>query len=177
MIRFAIYRYFFGSGVLCALVFLLGCLSTQTSRKTRTTEDDTGIAPQVSPKEDIPSPDVRYTFLDTVNRGNELVLTDEDFDKDEKTSLDVSNASNAGVTPRFRVQVFASNKIETVREQKKKLEKMIKEQVVIGYEAPYYKLYAGNFEKRDEARRILPRLKKLGYLDAWVVSTNFVPEN
>ena len=56
-------------------------------------------------------------------------------------------------------------------------QKKIKEQVVIGYEAPYYKLYAGNFLKRLEAQTFLPKLKKLGFLDAWIVSTSVTPEN
>ena len=119
-----------------------------------------------------------YTFLDTINRGNELALTIDDFEKngEQKVAI-VTSHKGSGVEARYRIQVFASNRIETIREKKKELEKQIKEEVVIGYEAPYYKLYAGSFQRRQDAKIMLPKLKKLGYLDAWIVSINITPHN
>ena len=117
---------------------------------------------------------VQYTFLDTINRGNELRLTDGDFGKQPSAGV---SAVAASAETRYRVQLLASSRIETVREKKKEVEKKISEPVMIGYEAPYYKLYAGDFLKRQDAQSFLPTLKRLGFQDAWIVSTKAVSEN
>ena len=120
---------------------------------------------------------VRYTFLDTLDRGNELQLNDQDFGRQsDKVSSDMSIVTGASEI-RYRVQLLASSRIETVREQKKEVEKKLREPVIIGYEAPYYKLYAGDFSRRQDAQSLLPKVKRLGYPDAWVVSTKVLPEN
>lgn len=157
------------------ILFFTGCAVTLHQKKTDETvpEDST----ETSPGEDKNRPAIQYTFLDTLNQGNELQLTDEPGDKqsDRVKNAGMSTPTLSGT--RYRVQLLASSRIETVREKKKEVEKNIREPVVIGYEAPYYKLYAGDFLKRQDAQALLPKLKRLGYQDAWVVATKVSPEN
>ena len=174
MIKFEIVRNIIIICFSMILFIISGCTITKSSIKTGSSEETSLTAPTTAEEEDYPVPEVKYTFLDTINRGNEIVLSDADFGKNERQNI---KSSTVAALPEYRVQVFASNKIETVREQKKKLEKLIKEQIIIGYEAPYYKLYAGLYAKRIDAKRTLLKLKKLGYPDAWIVSTTVTPEN
>ena len=160
----------------CCIVLFSGCaLTGMRQKKTTVATDRDTTASAVD--EDRAAPSVQYTFLDTLNRGNELRLSEDDFGNQSNKVENDMGAVVAATETRYRVQLIASNRIETVRERKKEVEKKISEPVVIGYEAPYYKLYAGNFLKRQEAQAILPKLKKLGFLDAWVVSTKVLPED
>jgi hypothetical protein len=154
-----------------------GCFVTAAKKRNRTLSEDSDTGSSVMEKRVPKSTDVQYTFLDTINRGNELALNDDDFGNETRQNVTRISSSHSGVDTRYRVQVFASYRIEAVREQKKELETKMKEELLIGYEAPYYKLFAGNFSNRKEADSLLPKLKKLGYFDAWVVSTNALPEN
>jgi hypothetical protein len=113
------------------------------------------------------------TFIDTLNRGKEIVLSENDF-----TSPPVAMAGNNTAStvqyesvPHFRVQVFASSQSERLKEDKKKLEKQFAVPVIISFESPLYKLYAGDFSQRIGADTLLAKIKKIGYQDAWVVST------
>ncbi len=161
--------------LVAAMVAFTGCLTPQATRKQKAVPEEGTEGSTTAIIEERPAGSIQYTFLDTINRGNELFLSDEDFDRSDRHNT-IENSS-AGEVTRYRIQVFASNRIETVREQKKKLEALIKEQVLIGYEAPYYKLYAGDCSKRQEAQVILAKLKKIGYLDAWIVTNNVASEN
>lgn len=155
---------------------LAGCFGNKTGKKKLSVE--AGVQPESVVADEGFSPSkVAYTFLDTINSGNELLLTDADFGKSDQKDVSDGSSGKSITETRYRIQVFASNRIETAREQKKELEKKITEQVVIGYEAPYYKLYAGSFLKRQEAQAVLIKLKKLGLIDAWIVSTSVFPEN
>ena len=163
-----------GIGLLCIL-FFTGCAVNLHQKKTvePVSEDSTAA----SLEEDKNRPDVHYTFLDTLNQGNELQLDDESGDIQAERMKNAGAAASAMSETRFRVQLLASSRIETVREKKKEVEKQIREPIVIGYEAPYYKLYAGDYLKRQEAQALLPKLKRMGFQDAWVVSTRVFPEN
>ena len=158
------------------ILFFTGCAVTLHQKKTEETvsEDST----EAFQEEDKNRPAVQYTFLDTLNQGNELHLNDESGDNKQSDRVKTTGISTPALSEtRYRVQLLASSRIETVREKKKEVEKNIREPVVIGYEAPYYKLYAGEFLKRQDAQALLPKLKRLGYQDAWVVSTRVSPEN
>ncbi len=167
-------RRLIGTGLFCIL-FFTGCAVNLHQKKSdeTTPEDSTGASLEENEKR----PMVQYTFLDTLNKGNELQLADEpggkQFDRVKSTGVSTPALSET----HYRVQLLASSRIETVREKKKEVEKKIREPVVIGYEAPYYKLFAGDFVKRQEAQALLPKLKRLGYQDAWVVATKVSPEN
>jgi len=162
--------------ILGLFILFTGCVLTNSQQK-RTSDAPSVATAATAVEKDKTVPAVQYTFLDTLNRGNELQLSDNDFSTESnRVENDIASAVTATET-RYRVQLLASSRIETIREQKKEIEKKISEPVVIGYEAPYYKLYAGNFLKRQEAQVLLPKLKRLGFQDAWVVSTKAVPEN
>lgn len=110
------------------------------------------------------------TFIDTLNQGTEVALTEEDFGPvAQKSPTTGSSVSEENLQEHYRVQVFASNHIDAVRDIKKDLETRSKAVVDIGYDAPYYKVYAGDFSKRTDAEQLLKILKKRGYSDAWVV--------
>jgi hypothetical protein len=168
-------RYIYGAA-LCLSVFFSGCALTDLQQKKTAEPSSEATVPPVV-QDDESAPDVHYTYLDTLNKGNELQLSDVELGGQATgVANDMARAVTATET-RYRVQLIASSRIETLREQKKEIEKKISEPVVIGYEAPYYKLFAGNFLKRQDAQVLLPKVKRLGFQDAWVVSTKVVPEN
>jgi hypothetical protein len=126
------------------------------------------------------------TFLDTLNSGKELVIATPESARqfsgtksatakntasdqiDDENAMDVQH--EAGVVPsRFMVQVLASTSQQQVKQEKRNLATKIKLPLSISYEAPYYKLFAGNAPQRDEAENMLAQIKKLGYNDAWIV--------
>jgi hypothetical protein len=128
------------------------------------------------------------TFLDSLNSGKELIVAIPDSARQSATLMPVSTGSGAedqfdggnaameqreaGVVPsRFMVQVLASTSQQQVTLEKRNLAAKIKLPLSISYEAPYYKLLAGNVSQRDEAENILAQIKKLGYNDAWIVRT------
>ncbi|NLE01409.1 MAG: SPOR domain-containing protein, partial [Fibrobacter sp.] len=65
----------------------------------------------------------------------------------------------------------ASSQIESLRAKKREIEGSIKLPLVIVFETPYYKLLAGDFAERSEAEANITKLKKMGYADAWIVSS------
>jgi hypothetical protein len=161
------------------MIFIPGCTITEKSRQKSSEQQEITAEPKsVVVDDNKKRSSAQYTFLDTINQGNEILLNDSDFGRNSQKSLnDISTSSSVSAETKYRVQVFASNRIETVREQKKELEKKITDPVVIGYEAPYYKLFTGSFLKRQDAQLILIKVKKLGFVDAWIVSTTVVPED
>ena len=159
----------------CVLIVFSGCMMNLRQKKTTQTADSDTTGQVAEPDEY--SAKVQYTFLDTINQGNELRLTDDALgDQSDKVESTTANTTASSET-RYRVQLLASSRIETVREQKKMVEKKLSEQVLIGYEAPYYKLYAGSFMTRKDAEALLPKIKKLGFPDAWIVTTKIPAEN
>jgi len=167
-------RFFSLSSCVIFLLLFTGCLTSTKmlgSRK-NSVPRDTGITRQETRRA---VKDVNYTFLDSLNENNEIVLRDTDLEKGN-TEQGGSSSVSAATESLFRVQVFASNSIETIRERKKELEKSTNALVQIGYEAPYYKLYAGGFTRRQDAQVMLAKLKKIGYLDAWIVTTKDQPQ-
>ena len=132
--------------------------------------------PKVEPTQEIPAPlpqkKINLTILDTLNKGKEIFLNENDFHQASvtKTGNSSSETLQSESGNRFRIQVFASNQAERLKEERKRIEKQINISLSINYEAPYYKLYAGDFQKRTEADSALVKIKKLGFQGAWVVS-------
>jgi hypothetical protein len=113
---------------------------------------------------------VQLTYLDTINAGNEVELN-----QPEVSSM--VQSQGAIDSSRFRIQLFASSQIETLREQKRYFEGKIDLPLYISFETPYYKLLAGDFSRREDAETGLAKLKKLGYSDAWIVASKPITEN
>jgi hypothetical protein len=113
------------------------------------------------------------TFLDTLNRGKEVALTEKDFNPiiPETTAVSQDKSGESEVPNGFRVQCFASSQIERVRAEQKNIESKVRFPVYIIFAAPYYKLLVGNFVKRSDADAVAAKMKELGYADAWVMHT------
>ncbi|MGA2507400.1 MAG: SPOR domain-containing protein [Chitinispirillaceae bacterium] len=140
------------------------------------------------------------TFLDTLNKGREVSITAADIGAQSAPVPAPAPAivpvpapaaapdtfagrpsgepkREAGVVPsRFRVQILASTQEQQVREEKNNVAAKIKLAdidlpVTVVFEAPYYKLLAGDFAQRSEAENCCAQLKKIGYNDAWIVRT------
>ncbi|HEX3018877.1 MAG TPA: SPOR domain-containing protein [Chitinispirillaceae bacterium] len=148
----------------------IGCTPLGISRK-KTHEtgnvEDTSAVQQTRYE---PSRPVQTTFLDTLNRGNEISLDNSAF---QKESVPVSEVvvEQTEASIRYKIQLFASSQIETIREQKRNMESKIDIPLSISFESPYYKLLAGNFAQRAEAEQHLKKIKSLGYNDAWIISS------
>ena len=110
------------------------------------------------------------TFLDTLNRGKELSLSEGDV---AVLDVEVNGAAplkNVEINePRFRIQILASGQIDVVRQEKKNVEASTGLPVFMSSEQSLYKLYVGEFQTRDQAEAALPDIKKKGYQDAWIV--------
>lgn len=162
---------FISVGIISICVYLSGCNPQLRSVPVQTSVETPEIK-KPDPK------DIQLTFLDTLNAGNnvhleesELIgMADQTFTESDISAPSVSAVPNV----HYRVQVFASSQIETIREQKKMLESKIKQPLFIAFDTPFYKLYVGDFDKRPKAEAILPNVKKLGFEDAWVVSTKAI---
>ena len=70
----------------------------------------------------------------------------------------------------FRIQVFAGSYINALK-VKETLEKTLTQPVYVEYLPPYYKVRIGDFLTRDQAKVLLPKIKALGYTDAFIVES------
>jgi hypothetical protein len=131
------------------------------------------------------------TFLDTLNNGREVSLTGADFSAPsvaQKPAVQGNAAQQAadtlsgaitagpkheaGVVPsRFKIQILAGTQEQQVKKEKNVLAAKISLPVSVSFEAPYYKLFAGDFAQRIEAETWCAQLKNLGYNDVWIVRT------
>ena len=128
------------------------------------------------------------TFIDTLNKGAEVYITDTDVavpatnpmaDTHQflKTVVPASiqepkpdAATAAAAAPsRYKIQVLAATVEAEVVKQKADLASKTDLSVIIIFEAPYYKLYIGDFQERSDAEHYLTRLKDLGYDGVWIV--------
>lgn len=144
-----------------------GGLKKNSQQNVESSDFDSGTE-----KRYVPSTPARYTFLDTLNRGREIDLSEPEPAPQESPALQsgMVSASSTESPLSYKIQLFASSQIETVREQKREMEARINLPFTINFEAPYYKLWAGNFAQRSEAEIQLKKIQKLGYADAWIVS-------
>lgn len=162
-------------GIIAFCLFIAGC-NPQLRKKSDNGADNSTIRPAVRKQEK--TKEIQLTFLDTLNSGKNIQLEDSDINSLSEqtfTESDIPPASSSNV--HYRIQVFASSQIETIREQKKSLEDKIDLPLFIAFDTPFYKLYVGDFEKRSRAENALPGIRKLGYTDAWVVSTRAISSN
>lgn len=158
--------------IIIALI-CIGCTSLGVSRK-KVQEDEKPEDSTAQQTRYEPSGPVQFTFLDTLNQGNEITLENTDFQKEESVPVSGVALNQAEAEVRYKIQLFASSQIETVRDLKRQVETKITLPLSISFESPYYKLLAGSFLQRTEAENHLKKLKNLGYTDAWIVSTKAV---
>ena len=134
-----------------------------------------------------PATKTMQTFLDTLNKGKEVSLSDTDFSQQVAVSaasqaaavLDTAHSivravsrQDAGVVPsRFKIQILAGTQEQQVKKEKSTLAVKVPLPLSISFEAPYYKLFAGDFAQHSEAEAWCSQLKDMGYKDAWIVRT------
>jgi hypothetical protein len=134
-----------------------------------------------------PEKKVPLTFLDTLNKGNELAIsvperapqppdvapaaaTGGEASEPVVGEMKRDEQRETGIVPsRFTVQVLASSLEQQVRQEKRTVSAKVKFPVSMGFDAPYYKLFVGDFAERGEAENVLAQIKKMGYNDAWIV--------
>jgi hypothetical protein len=153
------------------IAVIAGCVAPARSSMTRDNESKEPVktveAQSAEYSSGAKSP---LTFLDTLNHGRELSLSEGDV-----AVLDVGVSGGAPLKnievnePRFRIQILASGRIDVVRQEKKNVEASTGLPVFMSSEQSLYKLYVGEFQTRDQAEAALPEIKKKGYQDAWIV--------
>ncbi|MBP1691969.1 MAG: sporulation protein [Bacteroidetes bacterium] len=83
---------------------------------------------------------------------------------------DLAVPANQETMQGFRVQVFSTTNIDVARVRKAEFEAAFPDEwFYVEYEAPTYKLRAGNFKNRFEADRFARTLTDQGFPEAWAV--------
>jgi hypothetical protein len=121
---------------------------------------------------------VEPTYIDSLNRGKEVRLTDADIRGAGGATGATSEASSPAGTADdgvetipngFRVQCFASSSIETARAERQVIESRLDLPAYIVFANPYYKIQVGDFASREQAEAAVGKVKSVGYPDAWIV--------
>jgi hypothetical protein len=82
----------------------------------------------------------------------------------------ISTPQPLELTQGYRVQVFATTSFDEATQMKATVEAQFPDEwFYLVYDAPTYKLRAGNFIERYEADRFAKLIAEKGYRDAWVV--------
>lgn len=71
----------------------------------------------------------------------------------------------------FRVQLLASREQDEARRVAREAEGRLQVRAYVVYEAPFYKVRAGDFPDRGDALALRDRARGYGYPNAWVVTT------
>jgi len=74
----------------------------------------------------------------------------------------------------YRVQFYATNKMAEAEDVLRRARGSLSDSLVIEFETPYYKLFAGPFAKRADADKLVTKLRASGYESAWVVEDRVV---
>jgi len=120
---------------------------------------------------------VPETYLDTLNSGKEISLVADGSAAIVTDKKDTIPQGKKVYPDGFRIQLLASSSIEAVRAKKRTIEDELKLKVYIDFDAPYYKVYFGDYKNRKEADAALLKIKQYGYPDAWIVKSQvFVDE-
>lgn len=106
------------------------------------------------------------TFLDTLNKGKELVLTPQDFNRPQKSTVSASDTSGINIT--YQVQFFTTAKLKSAEKEKKDIEESLQVPVSIIEESAVYKLRAGKFKKKEDAEKLRKQIIEIGHKDAWI---------
>jgi cell division septation protein DedD len=167
--------------VLSAALCVAGCAPAASNAKKSAVEPPP--PPEADVREQYKAGAGGGTFLDTLNRGKELALAENDVPKLEVVpTIEFAAAPQPHITSshatpppqtdqRFRIQILASSQIDMVRKEKLNAESVTGLPVFMASEQSLYKLYVGDFKTKAEAEAALPGIKNQGYKDAWIVST------
>ena len=90
--------------------------------------------------------------------------------KDSASTIPATPQQSPELTQGYRVQVFATSSYDDATSRKATAEGLFPDEwFYVVYDAPTYKIRAGNFLERYEADRFAKLLAEKGYRDAWVV--------
>lgn len=152
-------------------VFAWGCTPYVTNQKETPQQVPNTASYQVETSSE-PQKEISLTIIDTLNLGKEIYLTENDFHS--VPALNDGNSSSGTIQSvqnrHYRIQVIAYSQVGRLKEDEKRIAKQLAVPLKIIYEAPKYRLYAGDFKSRDDAESTLLKVKKLGFHDAIIVS-------
>jgi hypothetical protein len=90
--------------------------------------------------------------------------------EDREAPAEIHSTEPVELVSGFRVQIFASSNIDVANAAKLEAEGLFPQQwFYLVYDAPTYKIRAGNFVRRYDADKFAKLLAEQGYRDAWIV--------
>lgn len=94
--------------------------------------------------------------------------------KTENNLSKVTKVNGSGIrkTKGYRIQLFAGREQDRALDIKAATESRFGISVYLVYEAPQYKVRAGNFINRMQATELLNNIKMDGFRDAWIVRSH-----
>jgi hypothetical protein len=83
------------------------------------------------------------------------------------------------LVPGYRVQLSASTDEQNAFEAKRRAIYKFNQRVYLVFQAPYYKLYVGDFLKsqKKDADTLAEQARKVGFQDAWTTPARVNPKN
>jgi len=115
------------------------------------------------------------TYIDTLNKGKELSLFNNfSVNNGEVHEKAIIPGSKEKIVDGFRIQLMVASSKEKLEAQKKNIELKLNLKLYILHDAPFYKLYAGDFTEKKKADEELIKVKSSGFGDAWVTKAKVV---
>ena len=119
------------------------------------------------------------TVVDSASMGNELRLEKaklfpEQLARTQKAKTGKpkkgAKGKKAYILPGYRIQVYATTDFKEAERKKEDLRSLLEERVSVDYEAPYYKIRVGDFEKEEDTKKLRRTLANMGH-EAGVVKS------
>ena len=125
----------------------------------------------------------RKEYLNTFERSFKPSYYDTEvylYKKDDSTrtagrSIDQLTTAAPETLQGFRVQLLATNMFEEASAVRNSITQLFPELwIYLVFEAPTYKIRAGDFSNRAEAKSLLDQFKAQGYRNAWIVPDKII---
>lgn len=148
--------------VCIVLILLLSCGGNAQLKQSPVSSETPSSKPPVKQKnQDVPKFSVvKYDIDDIEIKRKEIVA--------DKKEASVKIVSVKG----FRLQIAALSDFNRTKEIEKRLSEELAQSehaVHVDFYSPNYRIRVGDFKTRDEAKKIIPMLKNLGYRDCFIV--------
>ncbi|MBN2105455.1 SPOR domain-containing protein [bacterium] len=159
------------------LIGIWGCAASkfgwETEPKTDqpTTESKTGFTEDFDPLS-LNEEDIRVSPLPPDERQPDTRVIQSESDEAE-------TIPESELVSGYRVQLSASTDEQNAFEAKKRAIYKFNRRVYLVFQAPYYKLYVGDFLKsqKKEADALAEKARKMGFQDAWTTPARVNPQN
>ncbi|MFZ4619668.1 MAG: SPOR domain-containing protein [Bacteroidota bacterium] len=151
--------------IVLSFFLLFGILSAQT-----TAPADSGYQPR---KEQLNTFERSFkpSFYDT----EVYLYKRNDTGKTAGRSIDQLTTAAPETLQGFRVQILATNMFEEANTARTAVTQLFPELwIYLVFEAPTYKIRAGDFSNRAEAKSLMDQLKAQGYKNAWIVPDRII---